>query len=232
MRALLLALISLALATDGEAESPWLEGEDEPEVVTITDQGEPWSWCYKKSLRNGVQLPHNPTLYKRWHPEKAWGTPEMIEVLTSAAEEMAWVMPHADPIVVGDISTRRGGRLQGHKSHRGGVDADIGLYWGDGQMFMRGFQNVSVRDLDREANWQLIRAMLDTGHVERILLDNQLVRALRRYVIAEGHLSKEEAWRVFPSSGSGEMWRKTGVVHHSPGHKHHMHVRVFCPVLE
>ena len=228
---LLLALLALP-AFAQEPSNPWFDGEEEPEVVEVSDQGELWRWCYTKSLRNGVQLPDNPALYRRWTPSKAWGTPEMIEVLSSAAEEMAWVMPDVDPVVVGDISTKRGGKLRGHKSHRGGVDADIGLYWHDGVMYMGNFPVLSVRDMDRAATWQLIRAMLDTGHVERILLDDALVRALRRYVIAEKHLSREEAWRVFPSTANGEMWRKTGVVHHSPGHKHHMHVRVFCPILD
>ena len=229
----LLALPLTLLATATAAEPGlWLEQEEEIEVVELNeDSGEPWKWCYKQRLRNGVQLPANPPLYIRRRPEEAWGTPEMIEVLTAAAEEMAWVRPEADPIVVGDISTRRGGCLQGHKSHRGGVDADIGLYWGDGRMYSNGFKDVSARDLDAETNWLLIRAMLETGHVERILLDNKLVNKLRRYVIREGHLTHSEAWKVFPTPGT-KMWEMDGVVHHSPGHRHHMHVRVFCPVLQ
>jgi murein endopeptidase len=235
MPAALLVLLSLAcrpVAAQAPADD-WLEEADDPELIELSDDPEElWSWCYKKALRDGVQLPRNTSLYKRWHPEKAWGTAEMIETLTSAAEEMAWLMPEADPIVVGDISTKRGGRLDGHKSHRGGVDADIGLYWGDGQMYMQGFMNVSARDLDAEANWQLIRAMLETGHVERILLDNSLVRVLRRHVVRQGYLTQDEAWQVFPTPATGEMWRQKGVVHHSPGHRHHMHVRVNCPVVE
>lgn len=229
----LLLLAALAAAPAQEPADDWLEEAEDLEQIEVSDDPEElWSWCYKKALRDGVQLPRNPALYKRWHPEKAWGTAEMIETLTSAAEEMAWQMPEADPIVVGDISTRRGGRLEGHKSHRGGVDADIGLYWGEGRMFMQGFMDVSPRDLDAEANWLLIQAMLETGHVERILLDNGLVRRLRRHVVNEGYLTSEEAWRIFPSPATGEMWRLKGVVHHSPGHRHHMHVRVHCPVVE
>ena len=208
---------------------PWLEEAEEPELLNLGDDSEPWAWCYKKSLENGEQLPYNPRIYKRWHADKAWGTADLIEVLTTESEEMAWLLPQADPVVIGDISTRNGGRLDGHKSHRGGVDADVGLYWGEGQMFMQGFRNVSPKDLDASANWLLIRSMLDTGRVERILLDQALVRVLRDHVIQSGELSREEAWRIFPATGDGEMWRQQGVVHHVAGHRHHMHVRVFCP---
>lgn len=229
----ILLLLLAPIATGQPTGDSWLEEAEDPELVELTDDPEElWSWCYKKSLRNGVQLPHNPELYKRWHADEAWGTTEMIEVLTASAEEMAWLLPNADPIVVGDISTKRGGRMDGHKSHRGGVDADIGLYWGDGQMYMHGFMDVSARDLDPEANWLLIRAMLETGHVERILLDEALVRRLRRYVMDQGYLTHQEAWKVFPSTGEGHQWRKKGVVHHAAGHRHHMHVRVNCPVIQ
>ena len=80
----LLALLTLT-AFAQEDGNPWFEAEEEPEVVEVSDQGELWRWCYTKTLRNGIQLPDNPTLYRRWTPSKAWGTPEMIEVLSSAA---------------------------------------------------------------------------------------------------------------------------------------------------
>ena len=52
----------------------------------------------------------------------------MIDVLTSVAEEVAWLVPEADPLVIGDISKHRGGPLPGHLSHRAGLDVDIGPF--------------------------------------------------------------------------------------------------------
>lgn len=223
----LVLMVSLAVAEEEEdlpSMGPWL---DEALPSGTEDPVQKVGACPRTYLRNGVQLQPAPELYWIWQPEEAWGRPEMIEVLTRAAEEMAWRLPDADPIVVGDISARYGGRLQGHKSHRSGVDADIGVFWGEARMHMGGFRDVHPEKLDPEANWLLIRSLLDTGLVERILLDQRLVTAIKRYTIESGELSREEASRIFPS-GYTRMWTDTGVVHHAPGHKEHMHVRTFC----
>jgi murein endopeptidase len=203
---------------------PWL---DEALPTQTEEPVQKIGECPTQYLSGGVQLQPSPELYKIWQPDQAWGRPEMIEVLTRAAEEMAWLMPEADPIVVGDISTRYGGFLDGHKSHRAGIDADIGLYWGNGRMHMGGFRDVHPDNLDLEANWLLIKSLLDTGLVERILLDQRLILRLKRYTIESGELSPDEADRIFPS-GYTRMWTHTGVVHHAPSHKEHMHVRTFC----
>lgn len=203
---------------------PWL---DEALPMAADEPVQKIGECPKQYLNGGRQMPVASELYKLWSPDKAWGRPEMIEVLTRAAEEMAWLMPEADPIVVGDISTRYGGFLEGHKSHRSGIDADIGLYWGDARMHMGGFRDVHPDNLDLEANWLLIKSMLDTGLVERILLDQRLILRIKRYTIESGELTPEEADRTFPV-GYTRMWTHTSVVHHAPSHKEHMHVRVFC----
>lgn len=220
----MLALMAVLVPALGQPMGPWLDSA----LPSATDEPvQKVGACPKTHLSKGVQLQPAPELYKIWFADKAWGRPEMVEVISTAAEEMAWLLPEADPIVVGDISTRYGGFLEGHKSHRAGIDADIGLYWGEARMHMGGFRDVHPRDLDLEANWLLIKSMLDTGLVERILLDQRLIVRLKNYTIEAGELSPEEADRVFPI-GYNRMWTHTGVVHHAPSHKEHMHVRVFC----
>lgn len=184
--------------------------------------------CDTQRLREGQQLPERPELYIRWHESRSWGRPELVEVITEAAEEIAWRLPHADPFVVGDMSREGGGVLYGHRSHRGGLDADLGLYWGEGRQHLHGFMDVRPADLDAAATWTFIEAMLSTGLVERILLDRGHIRRLRRHVIAEGLLSEEEAWSVFPAEGSPDIWIRDGVVHHVAGHRNHIHLRVRC----
>ena len=219
----LLTTLALSLA-HAQSMGPWLN-EALPAPMDSAEQR--LGTCPKSHLSNGVQLPAAPDLYKRWHPDKAWARAEMVEAITRVSEEMAWLMPEADPIVIGDISTRYGGVLEGHKSHRAGVDADVGLYWGNGRMHKGGFRDVSASELDLEANWLLIRSLLDTGLVERILLDQRLINALRAYTIASGELTEDEAERIFPL-GYTRMWTHTGVVHHAPNHKEHLHLRVLC----
>jgi murein endopeptidase len=125
------------------------------------------------------------------------------------------------------MSLPRGGQLSGHRSHRGGLDADIGIYFGKGRQYKQGFLVVEPAALDLEANWLLIRSLFETGLVERILLDQAFITRLRQYVIETGELSTEEAYRIFPEA-EVDPWLMNGVVNHVPGHRHHMHVRVHC----
>ena len=94
---------------------------------------------------------------------------------------------------------------------------------------MHGFMVVTPQQLDAEANWMLIRAMLQTGMIERILLDRHLIDTVRKWTIVNGELTREQADEIFPPSGTPAIWALSGVVHHAVGHKHHMHVRVACP---
>ncbi|MEL6345858.1 MAG: penicillin-insensitive murein endopeptidase, partial [Myxococcota bacterium] len=143
--------------------------------------------CSSQVLRNGVQLPERQELYAIWDQNKAWATPEMAHAITTGAEEMAWKMPSADPLIIGDISRRYGGHLHGHKSHRAGVDADIGIFTQGGAQPQGGyFVNVTPSTIDYEANWLFWRSMLETGLVDRILLDQSLIDAMRRYLIRTG----------------------------------------------
>ncbi|MFT4974585.1 MAG: hypothetical protein ACI8S6_000468 [Myxococcota bacterium] len=189
----------------------------------------PAEHCSNQVLRGGVQVPDRPELYSYWDAKKAWGTPEMIHAVTVASEEMAWLMPHADPIVIGDISQKFGGLLSGHKSHRGGVDADIGIFTtGSKQPDSGGFTGVTPSNIDYEANWLFWRSLLETGLVDRILLDQPLIDAMRGWTVAEGELSAAEALEVFPPRGTPRIWAMTGVFQHAVNHHHHIHLRVLC----
>jgi len=222
-----LCLLTVGYSASAAAQpgmGPWLD-QALPQV-----EGEPiqsLKACPDQSLTGGVQLVERPELFRVMSPDAAWGRPEMIEMLTKAAEEMAWLKPDADPIVIGDISHRWGGVLSGHKSHRGGIDVDVGLYWGNGEMLKTSFRHGSPSELDLEANWLLIRSMLDTGLVERILLDQSNINAIKAWTIRTGELSEEEAERIFPAPSS-RRWTMTGIVHHTVNHREHLHVRIFC----
>ncbi len=184
--------------------------------------------CSNSRLIDGRQLPLRIDLYRRWHPDKAWGRPELIDAIMVASEAVRWAFPHADPVVIGSLSKPGGGALPGHRSHRSGLDADIGLFWGDARMHLQGFRDVSPGELNATANWVFIQALLGTGRVERILLDRGLIARVRAAAIAAGDLTVEQAEWLLPSRIPRDIWNRWGVVHHEPGHKHHMHLRVRC----
>ena len=152
----------------------------------------------------------------------------MNEVIIAGTRHMRWVMPESSVVLIGDISQKHGGFFEGHKSHRGGIDADIGIYKTGAWMNPRGFEDLSPSEFDVEANWMLMASFLDTGKVDMILLDRGHISKLKAYTLSAGLLTKDEAARIFPEEGSRGTWENAGIVRHASGHTGHMHVRVLC----
>lgn len=206
---------------------PSVEGEWTPsEPAAAEDSGV--VGCTDQYLHDGVSLPDLPLFYIRTQPVHSWGTQEMVDLLVETGRHMSWLMPNASTLVIGDIASERGGFLSGHKSHRGGVDADVGIYKTGGWQNNRGFTTLLPSELDVVATWTLISSMLDTGKVDMILLDRGHIARLRAYTLKAGLLTDAEADRVFPHEGSRGSWADTGIIRHAENHKDHLHVRVLC----
>lgn len=181
--------------------------------------------CSDQSLTGGVALPELPLFFTRVNPGAEWGSDTMIGAIVSAARHMRWLLPDASPITIGDISREHGGALSGHDSHRGGVDADIGVYSLGGKQNGRGFDSPGP-SFDVAANWSLIAALLDTGDIDFILLDRAHIARLRKHTLLGGLLTEEEVEEVFPTGD--RLWERTGIVRHAKNHDNHLHVRVLC----
>lgn len=221
---LLAALLSPA---SGAEYGPMLEGSVVGiESMAVEDTGS--FGCSDQALRGGVQLPDLPFFYTRITPDAAFGTPELVDLVVEVGRHMSWAMPNASPFTVGDISHRSGGAIYGHQSHRGGVDADIGIYRkgpkGPVQAANQ-FMDFPTAELDVEATWLLIDTLLDSGMVEYILLDRSHIATLRTYVLRAGLLSVAEAAGIFAPENA---WERIGVIRHAPSHRDHLHVRVLC----
>ena len=222
----LLSLIAVFAASAAWARSPGPDMEEAADTaVPVVDTG--GAPCSDQWLRDGVQLPERPGLFVMVEPSASWGTETMIETILQAAQEMAWQMPDRDPILVGDISWKHGGTFEGHRSHRGGLDADLGIWDLQGQG-RTGFRDVAPNQLDAKATWTFLKALLETGNVERIYLDQSLINVLRRYARLQEGLTAEEVDRIFPPPGTPKVWSMTGVVQHVAGHRNHIHLRVLC----
>lgn len=218
------AILQLAFAAE---YGPSMEGDVVvAEAVQPSDTGV--VGCSDQYLHDAVLLPELPLFFRSVQPNHSWGTQEMIDVIVDTARHMRWLMPEADPITVGDISARRGGFLSGHKTHRGGVDADLGIYSTGGKQNPRGFDQLGASDFDVAVNWMYISTLLDTGKVDMILLDRSHIARLRAYTLRTGLLSEEEASQIFPQEGTRGTWANTGFVRHAPNHADHIHLRVLC----
>ena len=228
-RLLVPALLTLwaSAAKASPAPRPRLDGRSPDDE--IADTGAPDSGlqrCPHNRLEDAVELPEIPELYLRMSPGRAFGTPELVNLLVDSAAELAWLKPDADRIVIGDISAQKGGPVSGHRSHQGGIDADVALFFHDGRQDPYGFMNPVPGAFDVETNWLLIRSMVQTGLMERILIDQRYVDLLKRHAVKIGDLSPEEAQALFPTDPR-ERW-KGGKIHHAPNHRDHLHVRVRC----
>lgn len=230
-------MVATTLGALAARPGPYLDelapGElDPPSVVEddLLDTGLGAPACDATRLVDGVLLPESPALYKLLNPDTAWASRRMADTLAQVAEEMAWRFPGIDPLVVGDISRRGGGPLAGHRSHRGGIDADLGLYETGGRMHQPGFRAPAPGEFDVEVNLAFVLAMLETGNVERIYLDQALIRLLRDHAVESGTLTEDEARAIFilPEDGVERTWALAGVVEHVRSHHHHYHLRVFC----
>ncbi len=172
----------------------------------------------------GHQLPREPGLYYRWDPERSWGTSILVNTLRDVSEELAWRLPGAQPLLIGDISRRGGGLIFGHKTHHAGVDVDIGLFAGEGEQPYGGFVDVAPSHLDVRATWILIRTLLNTDRVSFILLDQAHIDRLKAHLIRDFGVEQSLVETVFPRTAASAGQR--GAVHHAPNHRSHMHVRI------
>ena len=177
-------------------------------------------------MRAGHQLPQKEGLYLRWDRTRSYGSNLIVQTLAEVGERLAFERPNDEPLLIGDLSQRGGGHMYGHITHNLGVDADIGLYTGQGKQPLGGFLDVRSSDLDLDATWALIRALLDTDKVAFILLDQSHIDALREHLLVDLQLDADVVDPIFPEPDVRLPWDSRGVVRHAPEHSSHLHVRI------
>ncbi len=84
-------------------------------------------------LLNPVPFPEGPFWTVR-DPSESWGTDETIAFIVTAIEAVEARYPGSPRLVIGDLSHPRGGRLNRHRSHQAGRDADVGFYYRRGDV--------------------------------------------------------------------------------------------------
>jgi hypothetical protein len=226
-----LLLVYIIAAAQAGVHGPWLD--DDPIGFDTGTPGLGYAdppACGEYSSRHSKQLPILEDLYERANPINQWGEPYMVDLLTYTADVMAIQMPDADRMLIGDISSRYGGPLLPHKTHREGRDADVGIYLrGHTQGTTRtGFQHATPATLDYEATWFEIKTMLDTGRIEYMLLDQKLIDALRVWLLENDLATRTEVDNIFPPRDTPQIWEREGYLWHAPLHDDHLHVRVKC----
>ncbi|MBL4687796.1 MAG: penicillin-insensitive murein endopeptidase, partial [Nannocystaceae bacterium] len=155
-------------------------------------------------LTRGVPLPEDDAWALPEDRSRAFATAETIAALTTGLHTYALRFPEAQPVQVGDLSARRGGKIFGHQSHQTGLDVDIRL-----------IRNSAGDDFDADRNWFLIKTMIDGSEVTAIFLNATEQTWLR--AAAEADVGAPSAEGYF------------ALIHHEPGHTIHTHIRFACP---
>ena len=170
-------------------------------------------------LVNGERMPPGPGYVVR-QPEETYGTSAVIDSMLKVIAKVRRRDKHMPPIVVGDISRKRGGRFKPHFSHQNGLDVDMGYVPKDKRFFGRFFK-VRKGNLDVRRTFKLLKAFLDTGKVEYIFVNHSVQRLL--YPYARKHMNKAQLERIFQYPRP--HWQRVGVIRHVKGHDDHFHVR-------
>lgn len=184
-----------------------------------------------------VELPLAGPGFVRFRPQGKhhFAVPRLVELIASAARRVEAEAPGGAPLVVGDLSARSGGKIQGHNSHRSGRDVDLLLYVttpagaplrspgfvsidGDGIGFVAPSGGYVRLDVERE--WLLVKALLasERAGVQFMFLSKKLEALLIDYALARG----EPADLVYRAETV--LLQPTD----STPHDDHIHLRIAC----
>ncbi|MCC6750845.1 MAG: penicillin-insensitive murein endopeptidase [Deltaproteobacteria bacterium] len=168
--------------------------------------------------RGLYQLESGPGYAVR-NAERAFGTFLTVTRLQDVFAAYARRYASAPAVTVYDLSTRHGGFLKPHRSHRGGRDVDIayalktpGPKWGA----------ATPATLHLERTWFLLKTFLKTKDVTYIFVDLRLQRAIYKHALKTG-APKAQLDELFQCA-RGSQGRSV-VIRHEPGHATHFHVR-------
>jgi penicillin-insensitive murein DD-endopeptidase len=182
-------------------------------------------------LTGSIRLKGSRTLRQR-EGAHSWGLPALVQLLKRAGSHVA--RKHkGSRMLVGDLSGRTGGPLEGHRSHQSGRDADIGFY----VLNSRG-KPVNVKhfvafdgsgkgrelpwaSFDDARNWTLIEALIDDPKTDvRYLFIHSGLRARLLAYAARKHVPKD----IISRAAAAMMPPRDLDLHDD-----RLHVRIACP---
>jgi penicillin-insensitive murein endopeptidase len=180
-----------------------------------------------KKLKKG---PHLAILEKS--ASNVYGHPALVLMLHRSAKALAKQYP-GSVMVVGDLSTKQGGPLVGHRSHQSGRDADVIFYARDKKGrrvtpsdFVAYDANGKAKDnsgltFDDERNWVLLVSWAkdDRAGLSHVFVSRSLRKRLLAFA-AKSALHRDQIDEVAPLLKQPES---------ASAHDDHFHVRISCP---
>ena len=185
------------------------------------------------------ELPVRGTGFRRLRPKSPnyWGNERLVALIERVARAVHEKKPGGYPMLVGDLSARRGGKIPGHNSHRTGRDVDFLWYvttpsgapipnpgfvkiGTDGIAKVHGRGDPEFVRLDVERQWLQVRELLTApeAKIQWIFASRSVEALLIDYARARGE-PDELVWHaetVLLQPGD------------SSPHDDHFHVRIAC----
>ncbi len=161
---------------------------------------------------------------ERW---KTWATRATVEQLDGVLQRWAKRFPDGPPVLVGNLSARRGGPLAPHKTHQSGRDVDLSYIakW-DGKSRVV-WQKMNAANLDAAKTWVLLKTLVAHADIEAIFIDRSLQKVLLRHAKRNGTVRQNRLDRWLEVAAKGAK-RREALIRHVPGHDDHIHVRFAC----
>lgn len=171
----------------------------------------------------GEQLMPGPGMQMSPNLERKWGRPGAVRLLRQAFADVQRRWPQRHPAIVGSLSREGGGRIGRHKSHRSGQDVDVGYYTTEANRKDWGVPKLD--EIDYQRTWYLVDWLEQTGHVAAIFMAPSIQRRLYSYARSHG-VAEARLQTLFQYGPKGS---KGALIRNSPGHRDHMHLRLWVP---
>ena len=156
----------------------------------------------------------------------SYGTTHAVSTLLVALRDFEQQWPYEPDLVLGSMSARHGGPLEGHVSHQSGRDLDVRLPL---DASVPPWFPVQPHRVDYKALWFLFKSLADTGEITIIFLDYEIQKQLYKTAAKLG--VPEEERRAMIQWPRGQAAHR-GLVRHAKGHDRHFHVRFRCGPYE
>lgn len=163
---------------------------------------------------------------------RGYGHPALVKMLYRTARDIARSVP-GSVMLVGDLSSERGGPISGHHSHQSGRDADIAFYAKNKKgksvrldRFVAFRGDGTAKDnsgyvFDDYRNWLLVQSWLKDHRagISFIFISRPLRKRLLEY--ASGH----PTFKRYVKEAAALMREPAN----AEAHDDHFHVRISCP---
>lgn len=197
-------------------------------VVYVEDEGttsESIGGPSSGSLQGAVPMVEGPGRVLKMIPWKSWGTAHTVALLDQVLRKWAQ-RKGAQPVLVGNMAARTGGKLEPHSTHQSGRDVDIGYVQKLPEGEELNWREMNAQNLDAAETWELLKLFRSTGQVEVIFIDTALQKLLYEHAVKHGTVPKDELarWMEYPRSPP----QRRALIQHVAGHVDHIHVRFAC----